>query len=91
MTEAEIKAAATLAQTAATGLAAFVPGMALAIPFTPLAVGAIIRAYDALMEARPPEVSVAEWRERLLDRALTMDFDADRKTARLAAGVQTSG
>jgi hypothetical protein len=85
MTEDQKKTAAALAQAGVTALASVVPGAALAIPFTPAAVRAIIEGYDAIMAARPGDVTEAEWRQRLLDRALNETFDEGRNRARAEA------
>ncbi len=75
MTKEQTEKAALVAQTALTVAASFVPGLAGAVTLAPIALKGVFAIYDAVMAARPAEVTEAEWRELLSAPALTKSAD----------------
>lgn len=85
-TESQIKTGASLALGIANLLA---PGSGTAIQLAPVVLKGVFDLYDAVIKAKPDDVTVEEWRARLTDPALTKTADDYLNEARKALNVAT--
>lgn len=85
-TESQIKTGASLALGIANLLA---PGSGTAIQLAPVVLKGVFDLYDAVIKAKPDDVTVEEWRARLTDPAMTKTADDYLNEARKALNVAT--
>lgn len=71
-TEQNVKTGASLALALAN---IFLPGSGTALAVAPIAIKGVFDLYDAIMGAKPPELTVEEWRARLTDPAIAKSTD----------------
>lgn len=86
-TESQIKTGASLALGIANLLA---PGSGTAIQLAPVVLKGVFDLYDAVIKAKPDDVTVEEWRARLTDPAMTKTADDYLNEARKALNVATA-